>query len=143
MDLQAVARFTHEHSVIYRSGECFMAWLQRLFNQEKPQNPQQAIQGNAKPTANIAAQPQAQTVPPERRGLNGEYDQSGLAKRVALAFDQDEQLDDIETLFVAQTDSTVVLKGKVPNQQLLSRMVQVAKGVPGATAVETDQVKVG
>jgi len=30
-------------------------------------------------------------------GLSGEYDQSGLAKRVALAFD-DPQLDDIDTL---------------------------------------------
>lgn len=72
----------------------------------------------------------------------GEYDQSGLVKRVALAFDQDEQIDDIATLLVAQTQSTVVLKGKVPNRQILSRMIAVARGAPGATAVATDQVTV-
>jgi len=76
-------------------------------------------------------------------GLNGEYDQSGLAKRVALAFDEDPGLDDIDTLYVAQTGTTVVLKGKVPNQQLLSKMVSVARGVNGATAVDTSQVTVG
>jgi osmotically-inducible protein OsmY len=76
-------------------------------------------------------------------GLNGEYDQSGLAKRVALAFDNDPQLEDIHTLYVAQTSGTVVLKGKVPNQEVLNKMVEIARGVNGATAVETNQVTIG
>jgi osmotically-inducible protein OsmY len=76
-------------------------------------------------------------------GLSGEYDQSGLAKRVALAFDQDAGLDDVDTLYVAQTGSTVVLKGKVPSQQILQKMVSVARNVNGATGVETDQVTIG
>jgi osmotically-inducible protein OsmY len=76
-------------------------------------------------------------------GLNGEYDQSGLAKRVALAFDQDNQLDDIDTLWVAQTGSTVVLKGKVPSQDILNKMVSVARSVNGAAAVDTSQVTIG
>ncbi|MBC8120882.1 MAG: BON domain-containing protein [Gemmatimonadaceae bacterium] len=110
-----------------------MGWLQRLFGLEKP-SPEQA---RAETT------PAEPTVPPERIGLSGEYDQSGLAKRVAAAFDDDPALDDIETLYVAQTGSTVVLKGSVPNQQILSKMVSVATEVKGTTAVETDQVKVG
>ncbi|MDZ8023452.1 MAG: phospholipid-binding protein [Nostoc sp. SerVER01] len=122
-----------------------MGWLQRLFGMEKPQNAEvnptpQAIPQT--PTA-TAAPTATQTIPPERLGLNGEYDQSGLAKRVALAFDQDAQLDDVNTLWVAQTGSTVVLKGKVPNQQILDRMISVARTVNGATNVDSSQTTVG
>ncbi|MBE9051362.1 BON domain-containing protein [Nostocales cyanobacterium LEGE 11386] len=121
-----------------------MSWLKRLFGLEKPQNAQvnptpqpvpQASTTSAAPTA-------TQSIPPERLGLNGEYDQSGLAKRVALAFDQDPQLDDINTLWVAQTGSTVVLKGQVPSQEILNKMMSVARSVHGTTGVETNQVTI-
>ncbi|PIG93849.1 BON domain-containing protein [Gloeocapsopsis sp. IPPAS B-1203] len=115
-----------------------MSWLKRLFGLDRPKNA---------PSFSTKPQPQAgattQQVPPERMGLNGEYDQSGLAKRVALAFDQDSTIDDIDTLYVAQTGSTVVLKGRVPNQEILNKMVSVARGVHGATSVETNQVTIG
>jgi osmotically-inducible protein OsmY len=123
-----------------------MGWLQRLFGMEKPQNPEQAVSGQPTPEAVASAPPEAQvggTIAPERVGLNGEYDQSGLAKRVALAFDQDPSVTDIDTLWVAQTSGTVVLKGRVPNQGDLDRMVQIARGVNGATSVDTSQVQVG
>jgi hypothetical protein len=81
-------------------------------------------------------------VPPERVGLNGEYDQSGLAKRVAQAFDMDGSVGDIDTLWVAQTGSNVVLKGKVPDQGSLDRLVEIAQNVNGASAVDTSQVEV-
>lgn len=121
-----------------------MSWLQRLFGQEKPNNVQQAISGQPAPASSSVPTGGAnvESIPPERVGLNGEYDQSGLAKRVALAFDEDPDLDDIDTLFVAQTGSTVVLKGKAPKQEILTKMVNVARGVNGATAVETDQVTI-
>ncbi|MBD1930934.1 MULTISPECIES: BON domain-containing protein [Cyanophyceae] len=122
-----------------------MGWLKRLFGMEKPQNAQ--VNATPAPTAQAPAAAGAasgsQTIPPERVGLNGEYDQSGLAKRVALAFDQDPSLDDIDTLYVAQTGGTVVLKGKVPSQQILSQMVSVARSVEGATGVESNQVTIG
>lgn len=114
-----------------------MSWLKRLFGLDRPKNA---------PSFSTQPQPQAgntQQVPPERMGLNGEYDQSGLAKRVALAFDQDPTLDDIDTLYVAQTGSTVVLKGRVPSQELLNKMVSIARGVHGASSVETNQVSIG
>ncbi|MBW4442238.1 MAG: BON domain-containing protein [Plectolyngbya sp. WJT66-NPBG17] len=125
-----------------------MGWLQRLFGQEKPQDPQQAVSGQPAPDAAASAPPEAQvaagdTIPPERVGLSGEYDQSGLAKRVALAFDQDGQLDDVNTLWVAQLGTTVVLKGSVPSQDTLNKMVEVANNVNGASAVDTNQVQVG
>lgn len=128
-----------------------MGWLNRLFGQNKSQSQPAARQapastpqasrtsGTAQTTNSTPAA--SQSVPPERMGLNGEYDQSGLAKRVAAAFD--DKIEDIETVYVAQTGSTVVLKGKVPNQQILDQLVSIAKGVRGATAVETNQVSVG
>ncbi|MBD2517743.1 phospholipid-binding protein [Nostoc sp. FACHB-973] len=122
-----------------------MSWLKRLFGMEKPQNAEvnptaQAIPQTPSPTAAPTA---TQSIPPERLGLNGEYDQSGLAKRVALAFDQDAELDDVNTLWVAQTGSTVVLKGKVPSQEILTRMISVARTVNGATNVDSSQTTVG
>jgi BON domain len=114
-----------------------MGWLKRMFGMEKPED------------ASVDPQPAGDTdpntggeVPPERLGLNGEYDQSGLAKRVALAFDQDASLTDIDTLWVAQTSGTVVLKGSVPSQEALDQMVSLASGVSGATDVDTSQVTV-
>ncbi|NJO39905.1 MAG: phospholipid-binding protein [Cyanobacteria bacterium CRU_2_1] len=121
-----------------------MGWLQRLFGIDKPAKRSQQTQQNKGTTTTVAAPSEKDaSIPLERVGLDGEYDQSGLAKRVALAFDEDSNLDDIDTLYVAQTNSTVVLKGKVPSQETLNKMVSVAKGVKGATAVDTEQVTIG
>ena len=107
---------------------------------EKPSAaPSYAPQSQA-PSAH--AQAPTESVPPERMGLSGEYDQSGLAKRVALEFDEEPDLEDIDTIYVAQTGSVVVLKGKAPNQQLLNKMVSVAQRVNGATEVNSDQVEI-
>jgi len=127
-----------------------MGWLKRLFGLEKNEN-QENVQPPAyqAPVAQAPAQAQAQpaaspqTIPPERMGLNGEYDQSGLAKRVAQAFDANPDVADIETVYVAQLGTTVVLKGTVPSQELVNKLVTIAKGVKGATGVETNQVTVG
>lgn len=128
-----------------------MGWLQRLFGLERPENAQ--VNPTPAPDADTAPQEDesstttdsdtSTSIPPERMGLNGEYDQSGLAKRVALAFDQDPSLQDIDTVYVAQTGSVVVLKGEAPSQETLNQMVSVALGVSGATNVDTDQVTVG
>ncbi|GAB4379050.1 MAG: BON domain-containing protein [Elainellaceae cyanobacterium] len=111
-----------------------MGWLSRLFpGTKKPAS---------KPQVKNVKSEKGETIPPERVGLNGEYDQSGLAKRVAAAFDDDNQLDDIDTLWVAQTGSKVVLKGKVPSQDFLSKATSVARKVEGATEVDTSEVTV-
>jgi osmotically-inducible protein OsmY len=111
-----------------------MAWLQRLFGMEKPED----AQINPEPAAS-----EEESVPPERQGLNGEYDQNGLAKRVALAFDEDGRFDEIDSIYVAQLGGTVVLKGQVPNQDILDELVDIARGVSGAIDVSSDQVTVG
>jgi osmotically-inducible protein OsmY len=103
-----------------------MGWLDRLFGKQSAPS--------AASTATATSAPG--TIPPERVGINGEYDQSGLAKRVAKAFDDDASIDDHGTLWVAQTGTTVVLKGKVHNQEVLKKMVVIARAVRGATAVD-------
>ena len=127
-----------------------MGWLKRLFGLEKPENQESNVQAPAYQAPVAAPQAQAQpvaaatqTIPPERMGLNGEYDQSGLAKRVAQAFDANPEVADIETVYVAQLGTTVVLKGTVPSQEIVNKLVTIAKSVNGATGVETNQVTVG
>jgi osmotically-inducible protein OsmY len=114
-----------------------MGFLQKIFGMGKPAN----AEVNPAPTETDPST--GGEIAPERLGLNGEYDQSGLAKRVALAFDEDAAVTDVETLWVAQTGSSVVLKGSVPSQEILDRMVELASGVSGATDVSIDQVTVG
>ncbi len=114
-----------------------MGFLQKIFGMEKPAN----AEVNPAPTETDPTS--GGDIDPERLGLNGEYDQSGLAKRVALAFDEDSAVTDIDTLWVAQTGGSVVLKGAVPSQEILDRMVELASGVSGTTDVSIDQVTVG
>lgn len=113
-----------------------MGWLDRLFpGTKKPEAPP--------PPVATATAPSGETIPPAKVGLHGEFDESGLAKRVALAYDNDPELDDVNTLWVAQLSSKVVLKGKVPSQQFLDKAVQIANGVEGATEVDSSQVTIG
>ncbi|HEY9730903.1 MAG TPA: phospholipid-binding protein [Drouetiella sp.] len=113
-----------------------MGWLDRLFKHDQP-----AAQQPAASPVQTAPAPM-ESIPAERVGLMGEYDQSGLAKRVAKAFD-DAGLDDHQTVWIAQTSATVVLKGKTKDQATLDKMVAVAKSVEGTKAVDTTQVHVG
>jgi osmotically-inducible protein OsmY len=116
-----------------------MGFLKKMFGMEKPAN----ADVQAQPAADAVDPSTGGEVAPERVGLEGEYDQSGLAKRVALAFDEDAALTDIEGLWVAQTGGTVVLKGTLESQEILDQMVALAAGVSGATDVNTDGVTVG
>ncbi|MBE9065431.1 phospholipid-binding protein [Leptolyngbya cf. ectocarpi LEGE 11479] len=133
-----------------------MGFLKRIFKQDKPAGAstkagrrpgakKSAPKAAAAPTAAAPANAPAaeDDIPLCKIGLTGEFDESGLAKRVTLAFDEDSQLDDVETLWVAQLSSKVVLKGKVPSQAILDKMVAVANDVEGATAVDTSQVEIG
>lgn len=114
-----------------------MGWLQRIFGGNKEEAPTEAVAQNA------PAEEAGADIPAERVGLNGEYDQSGLAKRVAAAFDQDASVADIETVWVAQTGGTVVLKGQAPSQEQLNRLIEIANEQSGASAVNAEQVTIG
>jgi len=119
-----------------------MGWLQRIFGgqtDEAAAAPESTPESTPESSEESAT---AQDVPAERMGLNGEYDQSGLAKRVAAAFDQDSSVADIETVWVAQTGGTVVLKGEAPSQDQLNRLIEIANEQNGANAVDAEQVTI-
>ncbi|NJM56511.1 MAG: BON domain-containing protein [Synechococcales cyanobacterium RU_4_20] len=113
-----------------------MGWLSRMFKKDKP------AQASVAPKA-VGKAPDGNEIPDFRLGLEGEYDDSGLAKRVALAFDNDPEVSDEERLWVAQTSGKVVLKGEVTDQATLDKLVSLAGAVKGATGVDASQVQVG
>lgn len=82
------------------------------------------------------------TIPPERIGLNGNYDHSGLAKRVFAAFEAECGRNDLEGLRVTQRGKVVLLMGSLPSRKLLERLISVALGQPGAIDVETTGMRV-
>jgi hypothetical protein len=79
-------------------------------------------------------------IPPERVGLDGEYDHDGLAKRVSVVFGQNFELGELGELRISQRGSVVVLMGEVPNQRLLIKLVTLAMNVSGAVDVEINGV---
>lgn len=132
-----------------------MSWLQRHFGencstqvstkdstqaQEEPMSP--GLTGEYDWELREKAGMHQPPPPPENMGLEGEYDENGLAKRVAAAFDQDSQIEDMETLHIAQNGSTIVLKGSVPSQATLEHITDVAARVDGTKAVDTKQVTI-
>lgn len=82
------------------------------------------------------------TIPPERVGLNGEYDHNGLARRVVQALGQQFEPAEIAGLRVSQRGAVVILMGNISSQRLLIRLVNVAMGISGATDVELNGVRV-
>jgi osmotically-inducible protein OsmY len=79
-------------------------------------------------------------IPPERVGIQGEYDHEGLAKRVRLAFCDHLEAGDLDRLRITQRGRVVVLVGNVANQQTLTQLVDIALEVYGTAAVETHGV---
>jgi hypothetical protein len=84
-----------------------------------------------------------QTIPPERVGLQGEYDHQGLAKRVWMTFQQHCSGEQIGHLRISQRGAVIVIVGVIPNQRLLIRLVNLAMATPGAGDVEINGVSVG
>lgn len=118
-----------------------MSWLLRLVGFEIPQAAAESDFASNGSTAS-GQEVDSDNISSEHVGLHGEFNKSGLAERVALAFDQDPMLKGIDTLYITQDDSTVVLQGRVPQQTVLDRMVSVAMGVEGTTQVNAQEVEV-
>jgi hypothetical protein len=96
---------------------------------------------SAQPTAAPPTQ-QKETVPPERIGTDGKFNQNGLAQRVLVAYKQDLSLANL-SLYVAQAGGKVVIKGQVPSPDLRDRAVQLAQRERGCTEVDASQIQVG
>jgi hypothetical protein len=132
-----------------------MTWLERHFGQEcskKFEPPTQKHSGEEVMTPGLTGEYDLelrekagmhQPPPaPEHMGLEGEYDPEGLAKRVAIAFDRDPQISEIESLEINQSGGTIVFRGSVPSLDVLQYMEAVAAKVDGTKAVDTSQVSI-
>jgi hypothetical protein len=75
-------------------------------------------------------------IPPERIGLQGEYDHSGLAKRVLLVFRQQFGAEAVANLEVSQRGRVVILEGYLDNRHLLHSLAKTALRVEGAAFIE-------
>ena len=108
-----------------------MGFLGKLFGKKEEEK------AKSSPKVQVKKAAAEKSIPPEKVGLDGEFDESGLAKRVALALDE-ANISDSVGLWVAQTGSTVVLKYNPDAESVLAKAKQVAANVDGATAVRTE-----
>ncbi|MBD1875633.1 hypothetical protein H6F75_19305 [Nodosilinea sp. FACHB-131] len=81
-------------------------------------------------------------IPPERVGLNGEYDYYGLAKRIKTSFHGQVGREAVKQLTVKQRGSAVILSGQVDTLELLDQLVDLALHTEGTTHVEVHDVQV-
>lgn len=79
---------------------------------------------------------QLDTIPPERVGLQGEYDHYGLAKRIQAEFK--ERLGRVEAAKVSikQRGGVIILSGQVDSHDRLDDLITIALRAEGTTHVE-------
>ena len=80
----------------------------------------------------------ARMIPPERVGVNGEYDHSGLANRVMLTLRDQFEAIEIAQLSVLQRGRVIIFLGQIYDWRLLARLVGVASAVYGTSTVEAN-----
>jgi osmotically-inducible protein OsmY len=108
-----------------------MGFLGKLFGKKEEEK------AKATPKVDVKKAAAAEKIDPAKVGLDGKFDESGLAKRVAKALD-DAGISDSVGLWVAQAGSTVVLKYNPDAEGVLAQAQKVAQGVDGATGVKTE-----
>lgn len=82
-------------------------------------------------------------IPPERVGMNGEYDHAGLAKRVSSSFRTHYSGAQVENVRVTQRGRVVILSGQVSSWEMITELSSIALQIEGAAFVETYGLKVG
>ena len=82
---------------------------------------------------------ECRTIPPERIGINGEYDHDGLSKRVRLLLSE-ELTHSVETLRISQRGRVVVIIGPWVTEEMAQRIITLSLQVEGATSVEVNGV---
>ncbi|MEM9274806.1 MAG: hypothetical protein AAGA80_17870 [Cyanobacteria bacterium P01_F01_bin.143] len=107
-----------------------MGFLGRLFGKKEEEK------ATSTPDISVAAAAEENSIPLAKVGLDGQFDESGLAKRVAKALDDAGISDDVG-LWVAQAGSKVVLKYNEDAKSVLAQAEEVAGSVEGATEVES------
>ena len=93
-------------------------------------------------TAELQRKIKSSLIPSERVGLYGEFNLNGIAQRVAKVYEEDAQLKDVSTVYVAQEDDAIVLRGSISDASLLRRMENIAMEVEGVKKVYSSQVAI-
>ncbi|MEB3359344.1 MAG: hypothetical protein VKK04_21640 [Synechococcales bacterium] len=128
-----------------------MSWLERISVQDIPQEHDSrteeekmgpGLTGQFDRELREKASFHKPPVPPEKMGVEGEFDPAGLAKRVAIAFDADPLIKDVQDMTIVQVSRAIVLQGKAPDELTLHRMVEIASKVDGTDVVDTSQATV-
>lgn len=109
-----------------------MGFLGKLFGKKEEEKAAKAIPNNS-----VRAKASENNIDPAKVGLDGSFDESGLAKRVAKALD-DAGISDNVGLWVAQTGNIVVLKYNPDAESVLEKAKQIAMGVEGAGSVKVE-----
>lgn len=112
-----------------------MGFLSKIFGKEEEEKADVVRRTPARRPA-VRQVAEKESIPPEKVGIDGKFDESGLAKRVAMKLDEADISDNVG-LWIAQEGSTVVLKYNEDAKPVLDRAIAVAKEVDGATKVET------
>lgn len=76
------------------------------------------------------------SIPPERVGLNGEYDHYGLAKRVEVALQQCLGQKVVASLKISQRGQVVIFSGRSISSSVAQQLETVALSTEGAAFVE-------
>lgn len=129
-----------------------MSWSQRVFSvMGGTSRPAETVMGNYQLNLHPSLSHRSDWLPEKRiepaipleyRGVHGEYDPQGLAKRVAQAFDQHPQVQQIKTLCIIQHGNKITLLGKVTSDTQLQQVIEVARQVEGTKEVDVHQVVV-
>ncbi|NJK38269.1 MAG: hypothetical protein HC835_06020 [Oscillatoriales cyanobacterium RM2_1_1] len=109
-----------------------MGFLGKLFGKKEEEKAAKAI-----PNTSVKATAAKNSIDPAKVGLDGSFDESGLAKRVAKALD-DANVSDNVGLWVAQSGNTVVFKYNPDAEPMLEKAKQIAMTVEGAGSVRTE-----
>jgi hypothetical protein len=80
-------------------------------------------------------------IPPERVGLNGEYDHAGLAKRVHATLRHHWDPLMVDRLRISQRGQVVILSGQVESQDCLDGMIECILQLEGAAFVESNGIR--
>lgn len=75
-------------------------------------------------------------IPPERVGLQGEYDYYGLAHRIQARFQDYMGKDEQSNIVVKQRGAAIILTGTISKAELLNDLVALAIATDGVTQVE-------
>lgn len=84
-----------------------------------------------------------QTIPPERVGLDGQYDYYGLRNRVEAAFRERFEHQALSHLCIGQRGRVVILQGKAESREVLRHLIATAEQIEGTIRVEATSVIVG